>query len=182
MLLNAPEGCWLECGDERWEPRTGQILWFDNKCPYEEGNPSSEWSVRLIVDILPQVRPPIPSRFKNFALMKAGVDVGPMLEEIDRQPQLWDADTRRQTNTQVQRETSNIPLRGASKPIPEGVSQINWHPTRRTPCSRDRCPRIYAWVEQFINELGATLARVSVVRLQPPPRSGLPPHRRRRIL
>jgi aspartyl/asparaginyl beta-hydroxylase (cupin superfamily) len=166
VMLNAPDGCWLECGDERWEPRTGQILWFDNKCPYEEGNPSSEWSVRLIVDILPQVRSPIPSRFKNFALMKARVDVGPMLEEIDRQPQLWDADTRRQTNIQVQRETSNIPLRRASKPIPEGVSQINWHPTRRTPYA-DRCPRIYSWVEQFVNELGGDLARVSVVRLNP---------------
>ena len=40
----------------------------------------------MIVDLLPNVRPPIPSRFKNFALMKAEVDVGPMLEEIDSQP------------------------------------------------------------------------------------------------
>ena len=166
VMLNSPEGCWLECGDERWATRTGQIIWFDNKCPYEEGNPSGEWSVRMIVDILPQVRPPIPSRFKNFALMKAGVDVGPMLEEIDGQPQLWDADTRRQTNIHVQRETSNIPLRGALKPIPDGVNQINWHPSRRTPYA-DRCPRIYSWVEQFVNELGGDLSRVSVVRLNP---------------
>ena len=166
VMLNSPEGCWLECGGERWATRTGQILWFDNKCPYEEGNPSGEWSVRMIVDILPQVRPPIPSRFKNFALMKAGVDVGPMLEEIDGQPQLWDADTRRQTNIHVQRETSNIPLRGALKPIPDGVNQINWHPSRRTPYA-DRCPRIYSWVEQFVNELGGDLSRISVVRLNP---------------
>ena len=166
VMLNSPEGCWLECGGERWATRTGQIIWFDNKCPYEEGNPSGEWSVRMIVDILPQVRPPIPSRFKNFALMKAGVDVGPMLEEIDGQPQLWDADTRRQTNIQVQRETSSIPLRGALKPIPDGVNQNNWHPSRRTPYA-DRCPRIYAWVEQFVNELGGDLSRISVVRLNP---------------
>ena len=90
---------------------TGQIVWFDNKTPYEEGNPTGEWSVRLIIDVLPRARPPIPSPFKNFALMNAGVDVGPMLEELHRQPQLWHADTRRQTNVQVQRETSNIPLR-----------------------------------------------------------------------
>ena len=98
--------------------------------------------------------------------MKAGVDVGPMLEEIDGQPQLWDADTRRQTNIQVQRETSNIPLRGALKPIPDGINQNNWHPSRRTPYA-DRCPRIYAWVEQFVKELGGDLSRISVVRLNP---------------
>jgi aspartyl/asparaginyl beta-hydroxylase (cupin superfamily) len=166
VMLNAPEGCWLECGGQRWATRTGQIIGFDNKCPYEEGNPSGEWSVRLIVDILPHARPPIPARFENFALMKAGVDVGPMLEEIDGQPQLWDADTRRQTNIQVQRETSSIPLRGALKPIPEGVNQKDWHPSRRTPFA-DRCPRIYSWVEQFANELGGEPSRISVVRLNP---------------
>ncbi len=166
VMLNSPEGCWLECGDERWETRTGQIVWFDNKCPYEEGNPTGEWSVRMIVDLLPGARPPIASRFENFALMKAGVDVGPMLEEIDGQPQLWDADTRRQTNIQVQRETSNIPLRGVLKPIPEGINQKNWHPTCRTPFA-DHCPRIYSWVEQSVKELGGDLSRISVVRLNP---------------
>ena len=166
VMLNSPEGCWLECGGERWATHTGQIVWFDNKCPYEEGNPTGDWSVRLIVDLLPKARPPIPSRFKNFALMKAGVDVGPMLEEIDGQPQLWDADTRRQTNVQVQRETSNIPLRGVLKPIPEGINQNNWHPNCRTPYA-DRCPRIYSWVEQFVKELGGDVSRISVVRLNP---------------
>jgi aspartyl/asparaginyl beta-hydroxylase (cupin superfamily) len=166
VMLDAPEGCWLECGGERCATHTGQIIWFDNKCPYEEGNPSGEWSVRMIVDILPRARPPIPSRFRNFALMKAGVNVGPMLEEIDGQPQLWDADTRRQTNIHVQRETSSIPLRGALKPIPEGINQINWHPSCRTPHA-DRCPRIYSWVAQFVKELGGDLSRFSVVRLNP---------------
>ncbi len=166
FMLDSPEGCWLECGGERWPTRTGQIVWFDNKCPYEEENPTGEWSVRLIVDLLPRVRPPIPSRFKNFALMNAGVDVGPMLEEIDGQPQLWDADTRRQTNIQVQRETSNIPLRGATKPIPEGINQNNWHPSCRTPYA-EKCPRVYSWVEQFVKELGGDLSRISVVRLNP---------------
>ncbi len=166
VMLHSPEGCWLECGGERRATRTGEILWFDNKCSYEEGNPGGEWSVRMIVDILPQARPPIASRYKNFALMKAGIDVGPMLEEIDGQPQLWDADTRRQANIQVQRETSSIPLRGAVKPIPDGVNLNNWHPSRRTPYA-DCCPRIHAWVEQFANELGGDLSRVSVVRLNP---------------
>ena len=166
VMLNSPEGCWLECGGERCATHTGQIVWFDNKCPYEEGNPTGEWSVRLIVDLLPKARPPIPSRFKNFALIKAGVDVGPMLEEIDGQPQLWDADTRRQTNIQVQRETSNIPLRGVLKPIPEGINQNNWHPNCRTPYA-DRCPRIYSWVEQFVKELGGDVSRISIVRLNP---------------
>jgi hypothetical protein len=164
VMLNSPEGCWLECGGERWAPRTGQVIWFDNKSPYEEGNPGGEWSIRLIVDVLPQARPPIPSPLKNFALMKAGVDVGPMLEEIDAQSQLWDADTRRQTNIYVQRETSNIPLRGALKPIPDGVNQINWHPSKRTSYA-DNCPRIYSWLERFVNELGGDLSRIAVVRL-----------------
>ena len=166
VMLDAPDGCWLECGEVRWPTRAGQVIWFDNKRQYEEGNPSGEWSVRLIVDILPRERPPIPSRFKHFALMQAGVEVGPMLAEIDGQPELWDADTRRQSNIHVQRETSNIPLRAALKPIPDGVSQINWHPSRRTVYA-DRCPRIYSWVEQFANELGGDLSRVSVVRLNP---------------
>jgi len=166
VMLHYPEGCWLECGGERWATNTGQIVWFDNKCPYEEANPTGDWSVRLIVDLLPGARPPIASHFKNFALMKAGVDVGPMLEEIDGQPQLWDADTRRQTNIQVQRETSSIPLRGSVKPIPEGISQNNWHPSRRTAYA-DCCPRICAWVEQFVKELGGDLSRISVVRLNP---------------
>ena len=46
------------------------------------------------------------------------------------------------------------------------VNQINWHPSRRTPYA-DRCPRIYSWVEQFVNELGGDLCRISVVRLNP---------------
>ena len=112
VMLSAPEGSWLECGAERWPTHTGQVIWFDNKSPYAEGNPSEQWSVRLIVDILPPARPPIPSRFKNFALIKAGIEVGPLLDELDRQPELWDADTRRQTNIHVQRETSNIPDSG----------------------------------------------------------------------
>ena len=166
VMLNSPEGCWLECGGERRPTRTGQIIWFDNKSPYEEGNPSGEWSVRMIVDILPPARPPIPSRFNHFALMKSGVDVGPMLDEIDGQPQLWDADTRRQTNIHVQRETSSIPLRAAVRPIPAGVNQNDWHASRRTPYA-DRCPRIYSWVEQVAHELGGDLSRFNVVRLNP---------------
>jgi Aspartyl/Asparaginyl beta-hydroxylase len=166
VILSSPAGCWLECGGQRVETGAGQVVWFDNKSPYEEGNPSGEWSVRMIVDILPPVQAPIPSPFKNFALMKAGVDVAPLLAEIDGQPEIWDADTRRQTNIHVQRETSNIPLRGASKPVPAEVNQINWHPSRRTPYADD-CPRIYSWVEQFAGELGGGLSRVSVVRLNP---------------
>lgn len=166
VMLESPEGCWLECDGERWATETGQIIWFDNKCPYEEGNPTREWSVRLIVDVLPKAQPPIPSPFDNFALMREGVDVRPMLEEIDAQPDLWDADTRRQTNIQVQRETSNIPLRGASKPIPAGISQNDWHPSSRTPLAA-RCPQTYAWVEGVVKTIGGDLSRLAIVRLNP---------------
>ncbi len=124
VMLHSPEGCWLECGDERWVTRTGQIVWFDNKSPYEEGNPSDQWSVRLIVDILPKPRPPVPSAFKNFALMKAGVDVGPLLEELDSQPQLWDADT-------ADRATSAYSVRRATSRCAGPGADSRWCETNR---------------------------------------------------
>src|SRR5205823_6957970 len=104
--------------------------------------------------------------YQNFALLKSGIDVKAFLSEVDAQPELWDIETGRQDRLQVQRETKNIPLGGARKPFPEGLTGNDVHPSRRTAVA-DRCPAICGWLDQCANELGGELCRATVVQLNP---------------
>jgi hypothetical protein len=167
VMLSAGDGTYLRCGAARLETKAGQLFWFDNKEVYEEANPGSGWSVRLIVDVLPEPRPPFGvSPYRNFALLRSGIDVGPLLAELDAKPELWLVATGRQDRIEVQRETLNIHLRGAVKPFPEGVSGNDVHPSRKARLA-ERCPAIYACVEACAGALGGELCRVTVVQLNP---------------
>lgn len=167
LILKAEAGCILWCHGESIHLSPGQLLWFDNKEPYSETNSCDEWSVRLIIDVLPAVRAPVSgSPTQHFAMMRSGIDVSAMRQELDEQPELWDLSTSRQSSIRVQRETSNIHLRNAVKPIPEGISGTDWHLSKRTRVA-DRCPVIYRFVESFAAEMNASLSRLTVVRLNP---------------
>jgi aspartyl/asparaginyl beta-hydroxylase (cupin superfamily) len=167
LMLQMHPGCGFRCAEQYLETHTGQLLWFDNKQSYEEINDSNTWSTRLIVDVLPAPHPPYGAPdYRNFALLKSGIDVDTLLADVDSQPDLWDLETGRQDRLKVQRETANIPLRGAQKPFPEGVSGNDVHPSRKSVLA-DRCPKIYRWLEECAQQLDGELCRATVVRLNP---------------
>ena len=157
----------LRCSDDQVTVNTGQVWWLNNKEEYEETNISDDWRIHLIVDLLPTPAPPAAMcPYKHFCLMKSNVNIAPMLHEIDKQEVRWQINTSRQDNIRVQRETNNIFLRAAVKPVPEGMKLNDVHPSRKT-SSAEHYPLIYQWVEAFANEMRASLGRLNIVRLKP---------------
>lgn len=110
----------------------------------------------------------------HFARIAEGVDTGPLLAELDAEPEMWLADTSRQRKVRCQRNTLNIFLRAPKKPLPPGAKNANdVHASRRTRAA-ERFPRTLAFCESIANELGATLGRATLVTLLP--KSRVYPH------
>ena len=99
-------------------------------------------------------------------LIEANVDIAPILDEIARNSDAWDVDASRQQNIKVQRETRNIFLRGALKPLPEGVVLNDRHPSQWTKMA-SRFPATVDWLKQIAPKLNGRLARATIVALQP---------------
>ena len=59
---------------------------------------------------------------KYFKLIRSGIDVAPLLEEIRLREQAWLIDTGRQDKIRVQRDTNTILLRAA---VPRPDLHIN---------------------------------------------------------
>jgi aspartyl/asparaginyl beta-hydroxylase (cupin superfamily) len=167
LMLSGNDQCQLTCGNESIAVREGLLVAFDNSREYGEENCSDSYSVRLVFDVLPAPQAPGGNpEYKHFALMKADVNAGSLLNEISHQAELWTLNTSRQDNVRVQRETNNIHLRGAVKPVPDGFHLNDWHPTRKTGLV-ERFPEIYGFVERFANEVKGKLSRLTIVRLNP---------------
>lgn len=99
-----------------------------------------------------------------FKLIRSGVDVAPLLEEVQSQPQVWLLDTARQDKIRAQRETNTIFLRSA-------VSRPDLHinenqETRPTPVAKS-FPRAVAFMTEFAAEMNCQLSRATIVRLKP---------------
>ena len=101
---------------------------------------------------------------KYFKLIRAGIEVGPLLEEVQSQPQAWLIDTARQDRIRVQRDTNTIFLRAAvQRPdLPVNENQE----CRLTPVSK-LFPKALAFMTAFAEEMNCHLARASIVRLKP---------------
>jgi hypothetical protein len=102
----------------------------------------------------------------SFARLLSGLDVRPLLQEIDGKPQNWLVDTSRQKRISVQQNTDSIYLRRAALVRPAGADGINdVHESAATDLARDY-PRLMGFLEKFAETYArGTLSRVMIVRL-----------------
>ena len=104
------------------------------------------------------------SRFTRIA---KGIDVGPFLSELDAAPEMWLADTSRQRKVRCQRDTQNIFLRVARKPLPPGARNANDVHESRVARSAARFPQALAFCQRIADQQGGELGRATFVALQP---------------
>lgn len=99
-----------------------------------------------------------------FKLIRSGIDVAPLIEEIGSQQQAWLVETGRQDKIRVQRDTNTIFLRSA---VPRADLNVNENQeTRLTPVAK-LFPRALAFMTQFAEEMNCCLSRATIVRLKP---------------
>lgn len=101
---------------------------------------------------------------KYFKLVRSGIDVAPLLEEVTAQEQAWLADTGRQDKIRVQRDTNTIFLKSA---VPRPDLHINENQETRLTAASKLFPKALALMTQFAEEMNSTLSRATIVRLKP---------------
>lgn len=118
-----------------------------------------------VTDItLPLPASNIASRFLRIA---TGVDVAPFLSELEAASELWLADTSRQRRVRCQRDTQNIFLRVARKPLPPGAKNANDVHESRTARAAARFPHALGFCQRIADLQGGELGRATLVALQP---------------
>jgi uncharacterized RmlC-like cupin family protein len=166
LIVSSNSSSKFTCGEQEFEVGEGDLFWFDNKTPYEDKNQSDEHRIHVIVDILPlTVRPRPSSQYKHFEKLE-DVSIEPMLDELEKNNDLWLANTKRQSNIRVQRETNNISLRNAVRPRPGGIVTNDMHPSCDTELAQ-HFPLIYGFAESFAERIDGELSRLTIVRLNP---------------
>jgi len=108
---------------------------------------------------------------KFFRRIRAGVDVAPLLQEIAQNDEAWLADTSRQDNIQVQRDTNTIFLSRAVRRPDLNVNENQ--ESELTPAAK-LFPTALAFMQEIAAEMNATLSRATIVRLKP--KSQVYPH------
>ena len=104
---------------------------------------------------------------QHFTKIDCGVDIQPLLAELDAAPEMWFADTSRQRKIRCQRNTRSIFLRAPRKPLPRGAMNANdVHESRIAPAAR-KFPRALAYCESIADDLNGTLGRATLVALLP---------------
>jgi outer membrane protein assembly factor BamB/orotate phosphoribosyltransferase len=108
---------------------------------------------------------------KFFKLIDSGIDVIPLLTEIQSQNRAWLLDTTRQDRIRVQRDTNSIFVRAQVRrpDLPANENQES----RFTPVSKS-FPHCVAFLEAFAKKMNAGLSRATIVRLKP--NSSVLPH------
>ncbi len=104
---------------------------------------------------------------RHFTRLAEGVDTGPLLAELDAEPDLWLADTSRQRKVRCQRHTRNIFLRSPRKPLPPGAKNANDVHESRVTRAAAKLPRALAFCEAVAGDRGAALGRATLVALLP---------------
>ena len=110
----------------------------------------------------------------RFTRVAEGVDVAPFLSELDAAPQMWLVNTSRQRKVRCQRDTQNIFLRVARKPLPPGARNANDVHGSRTAASAAQFPRALKFCEEIAALQNGELGRATLVALQP--RGWVRPH------
>ena len=103
----------------------------------------------------------------HFIRISKGIDVAPFLSELAAAPDMWLADTSRQRKVRCQRDTLNIFLRVARKPLPEGARNANDVHESRTARSAAGFPRALAFCQETARSVHGDLGRATLVSLQP---------------
>lgn len=101
---------------------------------------------------------------KYFKLIRSGIDVAPLLEEVLAQPQAWLIDTGRQDKIRVQRDTNTIFLRGA---VHRPDLPVNENQESRLTTASKLFPKALAFMTELAREMNCHLARATIVRLKP---------------
>jgi outer membrane protein assembly factor BamB/orotate phosphoribosyltransferase len=101
---------------------------------------------------------------KYFKLIRSGIDVAPLLEEVRLREDAWLIDTGRQDKIRVQRDTNTILLSAAAH---RPDLQINENQECRLTTVSKSFPRGLAFMTEFAQEMNCHLSRATIVRLKP---------------
>jgi outer membrane protein assembly factor BamB/orotate phosphoribosyltransferase len=101
---------------------------------------------------------------KYFKLVRSGVDVAPLLEEVRSQEQAWLLNTSRQDKIRVQRDTNTIFLSG---PVARPDLNVNENQESRLTTVSALFPRALAFMNGLAEEMNSQLSRATIVRLKP---------------
>ena len=101
---------------------------------------------------------------KYFKLIRSGIDVAPLVEELRSQSQAWLLNTARQDRIRVQRDTNTIFLRAA---VHRPDLRINENQESRLTSVANLFPRALAFMTEFAGEMNCHLSRATIVRLKP---------------
>jgi outer membrane protein assembly factor BamB/orotate phosphoribosyltransferase len=101
---------------------------------------------------------------KYFRLVRSGIDVAPLLEEVRSQEQAWLLNTSRQDKIRVQRDTNTIFLSG---PVARPDLNVNENQESRFTALSASFPRAVDFMMGFAGEMNAQLSRATIVRLKP---------------
>ncbi|HEY6341258.1 MAG TPA: PQQ-binding-like beta-propeller repeat protein [Bryobacteraceae bacterium] len=99
-----------------------------------------------------------------FKLIRSGINVAPLLEEVNSQGQVWLVDTARQDRIRVQRDTNTIFIRAAAHRPDLHINENQ--ETGLTSVSK-LFPRALAFMTEFAQEMNCHLSRATIVRLKP---------------
>ena len=110
----------------------------------------------------------------RFIRIAKGIDVAPFLSELAAAPEMWLADTSRQRKVRCQRDTLNIFLRVARKPLPAGARNANDVHESRTARSAAGFPTALEFCQRIARSVRGDLGRATLVSLQP--RGWVRPH------
>lgn len=99
-----------------------------------------------------------------FKLIRSGIDVAPLLEEVRSQEQAWLLNTSRQDKIKVQRDTNTIFL---SSPVARPDLNVNENQETKLTAVANLFPKALAFMEWVAKERGAELSRATIVRLKP---------------
>lgn len=98
----------------------------------------------------------------KFFRLNKGIDLENIYSEIQKKPDLWNYDTRRQDKHFVQKETKSIFLR--KQIFEEGIQQCDRHGTIETPLY-EHYPSIREFFNKFIEKYGGELGTIAMVLL-----------------
>ena len=101
---------------------------------------------------------------KYFKLIRSGIDVAPLLEEVRSREEAWQINTGRQDKIRVQKDTNTIFLRTAVHRPDLNINEN--HESCLTSVSRD-FPKALAFLTAFAQEANCQLSRATIVRLKP---------------
>jgi len=99
-----------------------------------------------------------------FKLIRSGIDIAPLLAEVDSNEQAWLIDTSRQDKIRVQRDTNTIFISSA---VHRPDLPVNENQESRLTAVSESFPKALAFMTEFAQEMNCRLSRATIVRLKP---------------